>query len=1092
MKKIIFLFNLFVISAIYGDIYSDRILVYIDNSISSFQIYESTGRTNQEELNQKLDDLAVDKIWQWLPNARPTDRDGDIYLNRYYVIELSSPRTNILTLVKDVELLPSIRFSETMAINRPDYIPNDSYWNQEWHMQNIGADHAFDLWDIDGGEIPGQMSDGIMIVGVSDDAMDWDHPDLINNIWQNLGEDADGDGVVLVQSGNSWIFDSGDENGVDDDNDGYIDNFIGWDMADDDNDPTYPNNALSHGTSVGGCISATTNNNTGIASVGWSVKLMPFRCSNEGEFIDYGYNGILGAAQMGANVINCSWGSSGGGNQSVINTAYNTYGCIIVASSGNGGDDGNTDFGIHYPSGLNHVISVSATGPGDNFGCWATAGQTVDLCAPGENVYTTNLGGGYYSAWGTSFAAPITAGAVALLWSKFPTANQEWVEERIITSTDEFSDMNGSCDGTSLVGMLGSGRLNINKALTSGIYPSLSIQNVNYQNDSDGDGVFNPGETVKAKLVIANGAGWADAENIIATLTTDDSRITILDSIITFNNPISAGNSSFTLIDHFLLYSHSDARLGNIPCTVHIQAGASEPYYEIDFDIVVSLSLNQRGFPLTGVSIKSSPLLADINNDSYGEIYFGSEDDNMYGYMEDGLPISGFPFETGDKIQSSPAAGDVDGDGNNEIVFGSYDGKLYILSANGNQELAYSQSGFIIGAPALGDFDGDNDLEIVFTTQNGSSGKLYAIHHTGENMDGFPLDLDEKMVVGAALGDLEGDGLLDIVVTTYADNIYAINSDGSIKSGFPYVASYRFKSPATLVDLDGDNDLEIVAGNDDGNLYILHHDGTIMTTHDVGNDIRGGISVADINDDGSNELLFVGYDDKIHIWNPITESELDGWPYDMGNNALSCPVTADLDNDGDLEIVTTTKSGTVYIFHHDGSFFNNFPYTVAGNIETTPAIGKLDADDDFEIIFGTTSGLQVIDIKSESGERDSWKLHRGNMMRTGLYNVTLTSIQSKDRIVPDKFFVSQNYPNPFNPSTTIEIQLAETNNLIVSIFDVTGRLINTLVNNELEAGLYSVAWNGKDQNGRILPTGVYIMKVVSGKNNHNQKIAFVK
>ena len=1096
MKKIIFLFNLFIISAIYGDIYSDRILVYIDNSISSFQIHENTGRTNLEELNQKLDDLAVDEIRQWLPYARPTDRDGDIYLNRYYVIELSSPRTNILTLVKDVELLPSIRFSETMAINRPDYIPNDSYWNQEWHMQNIEADHAFDLWDIDGGEIPGQMSDGIMIVGVSDDAMDWDHPDLINNIWQNLGEDADGDGVVLVQSGNTWIFDPDDENGVDDDNDGYIDNFIGWDFAAPqplgDNDPTYENTGMSHGTLVGGCISATTNNNTGIASVGWSVKLMPFRCSNEGEFIETGYNGILGAAQMGANVINCSWGSTGGGTQSVINTAYNTYGCIIVASSGNGDDDGNTDFGMHAPSGLNHVISVSATGPGDNFGCWATAGQTVDLCAPGESVYTTNLGGGYYSAWGTSFASPITAGAVALLWSKFPTADQAWVEERIITSTDEFSDMTGSCDGTSLVGMLGSGRLNINKALTSGIYPSLSIQNVNYQNDSDGDGVFNPGEQVKVKLVIANGDGWADAENIIATLKTDDNRITILDSTITFNNPISAGNSSFTLIDHFLLSSLSNAHLGNIPCTVHIQAGASEPYYEIDFDIAVSLSLNQYGFPLAGVSIKSSPLIADLDNNSYGEIYFGSEDDNMYGYMFTGTPVTGFPFETGDKIQSSPAAGDVDGDGNNEIVFGSYDGKLYILSTNGNQELAYSQSGFIIGAPALGDFDGDTDLEIVFTTQSGTSGKLYAIHHTGENMDGFPIDLDEKMVVGPALGDLEGDGLLDIVVTTYEDNIYAINSDGSIKSGFPYVASHRFKSPATLVDLDGDNDLEIVAGNDDGNLYILHHDGTVMTTYDVGNDIRGGISVADINDDGSNELLFVGYDDKIHIWNPTTESELDGWPYDMGTNALSCPLTADLDNDGDLEIVTAMKSGTIYIFHHDGSFFNNFPYTVAGNIETTPAIGKLDDDNDFEIVFGTTSGLQVIDIKSPSGERSSWKLHRGNMMRTGLYNVTLTSVQPKDQIVPDKFFVSQNYPNPFNPSTTIEIQLAETNNLIVSIFDVTGRLINTLINNKLEAGLYSVEWNGKDQNGRLLPTGVYIMKVVSGKNSHNQKIAFVK
>jgi hypothetical protein len=444
----------------------------------------------------------------------------------------------------------------------------------------------------------------------------------------------------------------------------------------------------------------------------------------------------------------------------------------------------------------------------------------------------------------------------------------------------------------------------------------------------------------------------------------------------------------------------------------------------------------------------------------------------MYGYMIAGFPLTGFPFETGDKIQSSPAAGDVDGDGNNELVFGSYDGKLYILSTTGNPELAYLVSGFIIGAPALGDFDGDNDLEIVFTTQNNSSGKLYAIHHTGENMDGFPVDLDEKMVVGAALGDLEGDGLLDIVVTTYEDNIYAINSDGSIKPGFPYVASHRFRSPATLADLDGDNDLEIVAGNDDGILYILHHDGTVMTTYDVGDDIRGGISVADINDDGSNELLFVGYDDKIHIWNPTTELELDGWPYDMGNNALSCPVTADLDNDGDLEIVTAMKSGTIYIFHHDGSIYNNFPYTVPGNIETTLAIGKLDTDDDFEIVFGTTSGLHVIDIKSESGQRSSWKLHRGNMMRTGLYNVTLTSTHPKDEIVPAKFSVSQNYPNPFNPTTTIEFDLASGAFASISLYNLTGREVKTLVNSNLQAGHYVFELNASE-----LPSGMYFYRL---------------
>ena len=107
-----------------------------------------------------------------------------------------------------------------------------------------------------------------------------------------------------------------------------------------------------------------------------------------------------------------------------------------------------------------------------------------------------------------------------------------------------------------------------------------------------------------------------------------------------------------------------------------------------------------------------------------------------------------------------------------------------------------------------------------------------------------------------------------------------------------------------MVDLDGDGDLEIVAGNDSGLLHVLHHDGTEMASYDVGDDIRGGISVADLNDDGSYELLFAGYDDMIHVWNPMDGVELDGWPVDMEYNSLTEPVTADLDNDGDLDIVT--------------------------------------------------------------------------------------------------------------------------------------------------------------------------------------------
>ena len=185
---------------------------------------------------------------------------------------------------------------------------------------------------------------------------------------------------------------------------------------------------------------------------------------------------------------------------------------------------------------------------------------------------------------------------------------------------------------------------------------------------------------------------------------------------------------------------------------------------------------------------------------------------------------------------------------------------------------------------------------------------------------------------------------------------------GAVKPGFPFLSTNRFNSPPTLVDIDSDGDLEIVAGNDSGILHILHHDGSEMSTFDTGDDIRGGISVSDINDNGSYEMLVTGYDDFLHIWIPILGQEVQGWPIDLGANSLSEPATADLDNNGDLEVIAANKNGQIFIFHHDGTLFNNFPTSISGNIESSPAIGDVDNDGDFEIAIATTMGLKVIDI----------------------------------------------------------------------------------------------------------------------------------
>ena len=625
-------------------------------------------------------------------------------------------------------------------------------------------------------------------------------------------------------------------------------------------------------------------------------------------------------------------------------------------------------------------------------------------------------------------------------------------------------------------------------------YPNLGFVSAETLGDTDSDGVFNPGEISNLKVDITNYWG-ADADSILLTLSTIDDRLVILDSIVQFVQPLSPGETSDGPdTDRFQIQAQDGIMMGTVDCNLNISTANEDYPYEIDVPIEISINLNQSGFPIEGMVIKSSPIIADLDNNNTNDIFYGSDNGGVYGFMVEGLSMFGFPFSTNGDVRSSPVIADLDYDGSNEIIFGSNDGTLYVLNSFGMEVTSHQQSGMINGSPAVVDLDQDGDREIVFTSYDGtnSDGEVHAIHHDGTEVDGFPVDLDEKMMAGPASGDLDGDGYPEIIVCTWGENIYSIGYDGSIMSGFPYESTKRFNAPATLVDLDGDGDLEIIAGNDDGLLHVLHHDGTEMTSYDVGDDIRGGISVADVNDDGSYELLFTSYDDMIHVWNPIDGSELDGWPYDMGSNSLTEPVTADLDNDGDLEIVTARKSGVAYVFHHDGTLFNNFPANLGGNVESSPAIGDVDGDGDYEVVFGTTSGLKVIDIKEEMGDRLSWKLHRGNLERTGSLGMTLVSNDSEEGLTPSEFHVSSNYPNPFNPSTMIDIETVEASDLIVSIFDATGRLINNLVNEYVEAGRYSLKWNGLDATGSGMPTGVYFIRVQSGLDMHTQKMILIK
>ena len=1092
------IFFLFFISILNGSqkFYNDKIIIYIDNGVDDFQVYKDRLTTSNKVLNNKLRLEKAKFIRKWLPKARTTDRDGDVYLNRYYVVEFHSAKESIEKTIEEFLLLVPIRFAEIIPIIELSFQPNDEFWQALYGLRQVKADSAYGLYDIDNGEIPGQMPSSEIVVAIPDASLMWDHPDLFENIWRNLGEDVDGDGTVLEYINDEWVFDPDDINNIDDDGDGYIDNFVGYDINYDTNDP-YPISPTNqyHGTMVAGCVSAVTNNQIGISSVGFSVKLMGLNCGDNQGYIPTGFEGILAAAHMGADIINCSWGMTSyiESNQAVINTVYNEYGCVIVGSAGNYGSNQ-----AYYPASYDNVVSVTSTSQGSTFSCWANRHETVDIAAPGDDILCTTTivnddGELYEIVDGTSFSAPIVSGALALIKSIFPDADNDMLITKIIGGTSYFPDMDGDCDGEELNGFLGSGQLNIYQAILLNIAPELYASNVTISTEG---GLFYPGDTTDVIITLSNAPGHASVENVIVSLSIDDPMITIISSEYVFADILASGTEFDA---QFLITSSESMSFGDIPFNLNISAELSGNFpsslsyetYELETEVLIPFGFNQDGYPVENLNIQGSPLCVDLYGNSFPQIYFGS-DSMMYGTWMSGFDAIGFPFDVENEISSSAAAGDLDGDGDKELVFGTMDGTLYALNKNGTEYLNYVQPDPIIDFPALNDLDNSGSLEIIFIAGNDTSATLYAINNAGDDVTGFPVTIPERIVTGPAVADIDGSGSADIVIVTLDSNVYAIDAYGLLKSGFPFLTSDGIQAPATLADMDGDQDLEIITGNEGGNVYVLHHDGSIMASFVTEHPIRGGVSIADLDRNGQMELLFSGLDQYVHAWDPIVDGEISGWPVHIGSGSISEPIVVDLDNDLDLEVITVTIEGTIYISHHDGSFYQNFPYISQDSIHSTPAIGDLDYDGDYELIVVTDVNLKVLDILDDKGDQYSWKAYRGNSYRDGYYDVSLSSLSMDNIIPPKEFSLGKNYPNPFNPVTNIPYGLPEDMMVMITVHDLKGRVVKTLVDRRQSAGHNSIFWNGTNDLGAPVSTGLYFYRIQSSNFSQTKKMIFLK
>ncbi len=317
-------------------------------------------------------------------------------------------------------------------------LPNDPNISQLWGLNNTGQTGGTADADIDAAEAWNIQTGGKVIIGVIDTGVDWKHEDLAPNIWVNSKEIPN--------------------NRIDDDGNGFIDDVRGWDFYNRDNDPMDDN---GHGTHVSGTIAAVGNNGKGVAGVCWSAQIMPLK------FLGGGGSGntsdaVLAleyAMKMGAKLTSNSWGGvefSKALYDAIA--ASGKAGMLFIAAAGNDGT--NNDNSHHYPSDydLDNIIAVAATTHTDAKASFSNFGLiTVDLGAPGANIYSALPGNTYGSLSGTSMATPHVAGVAGLIWSQFPAMPHTLVKSRIMVSADPISALTGST--------VSGGRLNAFKAL---------------------------------------------------------------------------------------------------------------------------------------------------------------------------------------------------------------------------------------------------------------------------------------------------------------------------------------------------------------------------------------------------------------------------------------------------------------------------------------------------------------------------------------------------------------------------------------------------------------------------------------------------
>jgi len=983
------------------------------------------------------------------------------FMDRLYIFTVSSG-DDIFEVIADYLQNDCLEWVDPYIVPEPDYVPNDPSMDDQWALPKI---QAFDAWDYVRGD-----ATKVAKIGISDTGVYWYHPDLEDNMWINEPEDIN----------NNWRFDNypayngGDLNYLDDDGNGYPDDVLGWDCVYNDPDPA--EESPTHGTHVAGCASEVTDNMVGGAGIGFSARIIAGKGANTSGQLVAVYAAITYCSDQGADIVNCSWGSGTYQYtyQQLINRVYDN-GTQVVASAGN-----EANSMLRYPASYEHVISVAATDQNDHKADFSSYGDSVDVSAPGVSIYSTWGESGYAYMGGTSMAAPITSGTLALLVAQDTMRTPDDLTQIIKATTDSIDHLNPTYRG-----QLGTGRINAYRAIGGDSFPYFVITEVETNEVSgDGDGVLNPGES--GEIIVTFFNSGADGINVVGTLRTGGNLV-VTDSVAEFGLVPSGGEAS-NASDPFRVTVDEEALMGEVPMTLHLSFdpdGAVDRY----FDVLVSLY--QKNWPVTlSGYIESSPAIADIDQDNYYEIIVGCYNDSLYVFNPDASRFDGWPVRMGGDILGAPAVGDLDGNPSVlEVVAVDKSGGLYAFSYDGQPLSSFpvALSGMVFSSPSLGDFNGDGILEIVVTTYESSyTGHLYIVDGAGAVL----MDTTVGSFWGsAAIGDLDGDDVNEIACASLDSNFYVFEADGG-PDGWSYKFEDKVYATPAIGDIDADDDLEVVIADNSGRVVVFEGDGTIMSGWDNvyagSGQIRSALTVANIDDGPELEIIIASYDDSVHVLD-YTGDRHPGWPQAADAYMTCNPIVCDLDGDSQKDIIVIDGKAKIYAWGEDGELLPNCPIDVGSvSLNCSPAIFHLERDGDLEIVVGMKdieNNLAVIDYKyTASKDLFEWICFGHDEARTHNHEIEYdypptSAWEGTTPELPSGFSLSQNYPNPFNPTTTIHFALPVQSQVRLKVFNLLGREVVTLVDERLPAGYHQVAWKGENSSGASVSSGIYFYRL---------------